>query len=208
MTHVKVHEIQAVRDVLASRHDDEWLKQFALVANRINSFSGENFRLLEIGCGSGILSKFLIARYAGIDPIKHHDLPEGLDFKIGLGEHIPHPDKSFDYVLIKDAINYFSRLAPLLDDAMRVLTDDGAIILTEFVGPRYHPATQKLKNVVKKYLRVHRNIWDSTYLNYYTSHDVIRLASRRGLFAEYEYRRNESRYYLIIRKRRAAKRQA
>ncbi len=124
--------------------------------------------------------------------------PKGSIFKIGLGEYIPHPDKSFDYVLVKDAVNYFSDLAPLLDDAFRVLSEDGAALLTEFVGPRYHPWTQKLKNAVKKYLNVHRNIWDSTYLNYYTSHDVMRMATRRGLVAEYEYRNSESRYYPAI----------
>lgn len=205
MTPVKVQEIRAVRDILATQSDqDKWLEQFALVAKWINSLSNEKTRLLEIGCGSGALSGYLTAHYAGIDPIKHKDLREGIDFEVGLGERIPHPGKSFNYVLIKDAINYFSDLVLLFNEASRVLTDDGALLITEFVGPNYHPVKQKLKNIVKKHLRIRRNIWDSTYLNYYSSHDVIRAAERRGLLAEYKHLKTDSRYYLILRKRRGA----
>jgi ubiquinone/menaquinone biosynthesis C-methylase UbiE len=205
MAPVKILEIQTVRDVLASQSNgDKWLEQFVLVAKWINSFSSEETALLEIGCGSGALSDFLAAQYAGIDPIKHKDLRDGIDFKIGLGESIPHAAKSFDYVLIKDAINYFSDLAPLLNDVSRVLTDDGAVLITEFVGPNYRPVKQKLKNIVKKYLRIRRNIWDGTYLNYYTSHDVIRAAECRGFLAEYKYPKADSRYYLTLRKGRGA----
>jgi ubiquinone/menaquinone biosynthesis C-methylase UbiE len=202
MTPVKVQEIHTVRDALAGLSDlqDKWLEQFALVAKWINSFADEKARLLEIGCGSGVLSEYLTAQYAGIDPIEHKDLNKGINFKVGVGESIPHPDKSFNYVLIKDAIYYFSDLAPLFDEASRVLTEDGAMLITEFVGQNYHPVKQKLKNIVKKYLRIRRNIWDVTYLNYYTSHDVIKTAARRGLFAEYKYMRANSRYHLIIRK--------
>lgn len=202
MTSVKVQEIHAVRDALASEKSerDKWQAQFALVANWINSLSGENSRVLEIGCGSGALGGHIKARYAGIDPIRHKDLGEGVDFKIGLGENIPHPEGSFDFVLVKDAINYFSDLGPLLADASRVLTNGGAILITEFVGPGYHPAKQKLKNLVKKHLKIHRNIWDSTYLSYYTSDDIARAAQQRGLVVEYKYPRAELRYYLVLRK--------
>jgi ubiquinone/menaquinone biosynthesis C-methylase UbiE len=201
MTRVKVEEIRAVRDVLATHSDqDKWLEQFALVAKWINSLSNKKTRLLEIGCGSGVLSNYLTAHYAGIDPIKHKDLHEEIDFKVGLGESIPHPDKSFNYVLIKDAINYFSDLVLLFNEASRVLADDGALLITEFVGPNYLPVKQKLKNIVKKYLRIRRNIWDRTYLNYYTSHDVMRVAKQCGFFSKYGYPKADSRYYLVIRK--------
>jgi ubiquinone/menaquinone biosynthesis C-methylase UbiE len=201
MKPVKVQEIHAVRDALTAKSEQEkWREQFAFVANWINALAGERARVLEIGCGSGALGGHIKARYAGIDPIRHKDLRDGVDFKIGLGENIPHPDGSFDFVLIKDAINYFSDLEPLLKDASRVLVDGGAILITEFVGPGYSPGKQKLKNFIKKYLRVHRNIWDSTYLNYYTSNDIARAARRGGLAVEYNYPRAELRYYLVLRK--------
>lgn len=202
MTSVKVEEINAVRDALIGQPDkDRSLAHFELVARWINSFSSEKSRLLEIGCGSGILGTYLKAQYAGIDPIEHKELCKDIEFKIGLGESIPYPDKSFDYILVKDAINYFADLDPVFSDASRALSDDGAILLTEFVGPRYHPLKQKLKNLVKKHLRIRRSVWDATYLNFYTSHDVMRAAARREFSISYTYVSAESRYYVIARKR-------
>ena len=207
MAQVKIEEINALRNVLTARsyYDEKWLEQFVLVANWVNSFSNEKSRLLEVGCGVGMLSQYLTAQYAGIDPIEHKDLCKGIDFKIAIGEKIPYPDKSFDYVLIKDAINYFAVLGPFLTEASRVLADNGAILVTEFVGRRYHPRLQKLKNLIKKHLWIKRNMWDATYLNFYTSHDVKRLAEHHGFSVEYRYVNAELRYCLILRKTPAVK---
>jgi SAM-dependent methyltransferase len=200
---VKKTQIDAVRRALSSNSvgNGEQEQQFMMVAKWVNSIAGVNSRVLEIGCGEGSLGFHLQASYAGIDPIQHQDLEEGVDFKVGIGEEIPHPNCSFDFVLVKDAINYFSDLHLLLADASRVLTDGGAILITEFVGARYHPRKQKLKNLIKKYLRIQRNIWDATYLNWYTSDDIVRAAKSSGFNVEYSYPLNELRYYLILRKK-------
>ena len=64
------------------------------------------FSILDVGCGEGLdagpISK-LGVRYVGIDPIEgnlevaRRDNP-GIEFKVGFGQEIPYPDKSFDWV--------------------------------------------------------------------------------------------------------------
>lgn len=202
MTAVKTQEIEALRERLTGEayYDDEWLRQFALVAKWIGSLVPKDSMLLEVGCGIGFLSTCLECQYAGIDPIEHKDLRPGFDFKVGLGEDIPHPDKSFDVILIKDAVNYFADLGPFLEDSARVLNGDGILLVTEYVGRKYHPVKQRLKNIIKRYLHVGMNMWNKTYLNFYTSHDIIRTASLYGFSVEYRYSKADLRYYLVLRR--------
>lgn len=201
MEQVKVKEISQLRAALNDRSDIKKLyeNQVFLVADWVNSFVHSESRLLEIGCGSGVLGKYITCRYAGVDPIEHSDLEKNIEFKVGRIEDVPYASKFFDYILIKDAINYFAKLDPLFIEGTRVLADDGVILITEFVGPNYHPLKQKMKNFIKR-LGIRRNMWDRTYLSYYTSHDIIEHARRVGLSAEYQYSRSDFRYYLTIRK--------
>jgi ubiquinone/menaquinone biosynthesis C-methylase UbiE len=174
-------------------------RQFVVVANWINGLA-PNARILELGCGSGRMAALLTGTYAGVDPIRHDNLCAGFDFRLGSGASIPHENGSFDYVLIKDAINYFSDLNPVIREALRVLSPSGAILATEFVGSHYAPLKQRFKNLIKKHLNIHLNPWDSTYANFYTSQDVVVAAKRMGLTADYCYVRDDLRYYIQIRR--------
>jgi ubiquinone/menaquinone biosynthesis C-methylase UbiE len=199
---VKTREINDVREVLANNTAEAELalKQTAIVANWINSFA-KGKRLLELGCGRGQIAELLSVDYCGIDPIRHEKLCEGFEFRTGSGENIPYRSDSFDYVLIKDAVNYFSNLRPVLEEASRVLRPQGVVLITEFVGPSYHPLKQKLKNLIKKYLKLRLNVWDKTYLNYYTSRDITATARSLGFTVKYEYSNADCRYYLQLGKR-------
>src|SRR4051812_17758009 len=203
MNAVKTREINDVRDVLSNNvHEVELaLKQTAIVADWVNLVA-RGTRVLELGCGQGQLAKLLMVDYCGVDPIRHENLCDGFDFRVGSGERIPHPSGTFDYVLIKDAINYFGNLRPVLQEISRVLHPEGRVLITEFVGPNYHPFKHKIKNFVKKYLRLRLNIWDKTYANYYTSRDISSAARKCGFAVNYEYSSAALRYYLVLSQNR------
>jgi SAM-dependent methyltransferase len=175
---------------------ERWRSQLKVVAHRARRFTNAR-NLLEIGCGCGALRDHLEGiQYAGIDPIECKDA--AFDFRIGYGESIPHQNGTFDLVLIKDTANYFRELDPVIVEAMRVLKPGGAILFTEDVGANYRPGLQKAKNLIKKHLHVRRNIWDKTYSNYYTSHDILKAARRLGLTAHYEYVPSDLRYFVTV----------
>jgi ubiquinone/menaquinone biosynthesis C-methylase UbiE len=198
----KSKEILSVRKKLFTDDfaTERAVQQHKLVAQWINSLANETNSVLEIGCGSCYLKEHLRARYLGIDPIKHEDINEEDYFKIGSAESIPYANKSFDFVLIKDAINYFSDIEPVYAEASRVLNDQGVILITEMVGNNFHPITQVVKNFLKKYIGIKRNIWDSTYLNWYSIYSLSRAAKKFGFNQKFEYIRSHSRYYLILKK--------
>ncbi|WP_081543337.1 class I SAM-dependent methyltransferase [Chromobacterium violaceum] len=199
---VKANEIVAVRKKLSENSlvADQALQHHKWVAEWINSLAKESDSILEIGCGNCKLRNYLKAQYAGIDPIKHSDLSDEEYFRVGRGEAVPYPAASFDFMLIKDAINYFADIDPVLREASRVLNSNGSLLLTESVGKKFHPAMQVIKNLLKKYVGVGRNIWDSTYLNWYDVYFLIRSAKRFGFCSEFKYVKEESRYYLILKK--------
>jgi ubiquinone/menaquinone biosynthesis C-methylase UbiE len=198
----KSKEILSVRKKLFTDDfaTERAVQQHKLVAQWINSIANETNSVLEIGCGNCYLKEHLRARYLGIDPIKHEDINEEDYFKIGSAESIPYPNKSFDFVLIKDAINYFADIEPVYAEASRVLNDQGVILITEMVGNNFHPITQVVKNFLKKYIGIKRNIWDSTYLNWHSIYSLSRAAKKLGFNQKFEYIRSHSRYYLIIKK--------
>ena len=195
----KESRIAQVREALGKQPaaQERWRSQLKIVADRITSFSNVA-RLLEIGCGSGAIRDYLPARihYSGIDPIECAHAT--FDFKIGYAENIPHAEGVFDLVLVKDAVNYFRELEPVMSEAFRVLKTNGAVLLTEDVGATYRPGTQKLKNLLKKHLHLRRNIWDKTYSNFYTSHDVMAVANKLGFSTRYQYTPSDLRYFVTI----------
>jgi len=199
---IKEKEINNQRKLLKNEnyYDDNWNQQFALVAACINELCGAESKILEVGCGNGYLSTQLAGKYVGIDPILHEDCADGFDFKIGVGENVPHPDNSFNLILIKDAVNYFADLNLIANEALRLLKKDGIVLISEYVGPKYNPIKQYCKNIIKRYLNIGVRSWNRTYLNYYTSSDVTKVFMTYGFTAEYRYPKEDKRYYLILRK--------
>ncbi len=199
---IKYKDILYVRDKFS--HNDvalsDSIQHHKYVGKWVNSFSKPTDKLLEIGCGNCVLRNFLHSEYFGLDPIKHQDLTNESYYFHGTGEAIPFNNCSFDFVLIKDSINYFSEIAPLYLEVSRVLKDDGILLITEKVGEHFNPITQIFKNFIKKYTRLGRKLWDSTYLNWYSIYYLIRTAKIHGFLSEFSYSKRESRYYLIAKK--------
>lgn len=81
--------------------------------------------IIEIGCGPG-LSKFYIKGIitTDIDEIVHPDLC--LD-----ANHLPFPDRSIAGIVMKDSLHHLPDVAKFLDEAQRVLIDEGVIAIID-----------------------------------------------------------------------------
>ena len=108
----------------------------------------EQQQILDLGCGSGLLSKALIkkgAQVSGIDfsdtliEIANHECPEG-DFRLGNINDLPFPDLSFDVVVSALVFHYEQDLLPGFSEAKRVLQRNGRFIFTI-----HHPIQEVLE---------------------------------------------------------------
>lgn len=106
-------------------------------------------KVLDVGCGTGTLALEVArragraGRVTGIDPSSEqiararskaarHNVP--IDFQIGVIEHLPHPDQTFDVVLSTLMMHHVP--APLkrqgLAEIARVLKPGGRLIIADF----------------------------------------------------------------------------
>jgi ubiquinone/menaquinone biosynthesis C-methylase UbiE len=98
----------------------------------------EQASVLEIGCGTGAITRFLVrlpqvAQALGIDPspvfiMKARELAgelEGLSFQEGDGRSLVSEDRTFDAVLFHTALCHIPRPEQALAEALRVLRPGG-----------------------------------------------------------------------------------
>jgi SAM-dependent methyltransferase len=96
-------------------------------------------RILEIGCGSGELARALAAaRYdvVAIDP----DAPEGDVFRRLSFEDFDETGP-FDAVIASRSLHHIHDLGGALDKVVRLLGEDGVLMLDEFAWDRMNEAT-------------------------------------------------------------------
>ncbi|MGV8141202.1 MAG: class I SAM-dependent methyltransferase [Candidatus Woesearchaeota archaeon] len=112
-------------------HGEEQIKKLELIGKEINNddtikdFIKPSYKLLDVGCGSGISTGFFNVRERkGIDPsVKLIDIAKKnyptCEFKIGSAENLPYTDNQFDIVISLTAIQNFEDIEKGLEEIKR-----------------------------------------------------------------------------------------
>jgi ubiquinone/menaquinone biosynthesis C-methylase UbiE len=113
-------------------HGEEQLKKLELIGreiqidSKLKDFIKPTFKLLDVGCGTGISTGFFKAKdKEGIDPstklinIARQNYPM-CEFIVGNAEKLPYKNKQFDIVISLTAIQNFDDLEKGLDEIKRV----------------------------------------------------------------------------------------
>lgn len=96
--------------------------------------------VLDVGCGTGVLARAAAARVgerghvAAVDPndgmlaVARH-AEEGIDWRKGIAEQLPFPDRSFDRTVSQFALMFFTDPKRALRELSRVTRSDGRLAL-------------------------------------------------------------------------------
>jgi ubiquinone/menaquinone biosynthesis C-methylase UbiE len=142
---------------------------FAPWASRLIEAAGpqDGQRILDLGCGTGIVARRLAQRFNGQAAIAGLDLSPNMlavaqaaaekeDLAItwheGRAEQLPFADASFDLVVCQFTLMFLADRALALSEAHRVLAPGGRIALSVFQGLDRHPFYQALDQAIHKRL--------------------------------------------------------
>ena len=137
-------------------HEKEQLRKLSLIAQHVKPDS--NHALLDVGCGTGISTRFWKCRRAGIDPaqeairIAQKRDPDG-NYLIASAEKIPFPDKSFDIVTSITAVHNFNDIEKSLTEIRRVAKDK--VILSVL---KSSPKADEIKTLIRSIFAISKEI--------------------------------------------------
>ncbi len=109
-------------------------------------------RVLDVGCGTGLLLRLLAARLPQAERLIGIDAAPGmiaaaksmandprLSFSGGVAENLPYPDESFDLVVTCTSFDHWEDQGAGLGECARVLASDGHLVLTDLFAPLLVP---------------------------------------------------------------------
>ena len=158
----------------------QWMSKdyVPLICNEIITKTGikENDRVLELGCGSGILGNWLIKNcklYVGIDLSSgmllafKNESTNTTNLIQSITQKIPFIENSFDKIIINGVTMYFKNkklLKETLDEMKRVATKDATIFIGENILPSdyyweltwFQNLSPKIQGFVKPYIRLRK----------------------------------------------------
>ena len=132
---------------------------FLEAADEKQMFQGK--KVLDIGCGAGGKTLYYASKDAafvyGIDPVEHYKeeaqhlarqkgLEEKFSFVTGDAAKMPFEDKSFDTIIMNDAMEHVDRPRPVLMECHRVLKQGGRLYIN--FPPYYHPYGAHLSDAI------------------------------------------------------------
>jgi demethylmenaquinone methyltransferase / 2-methoxy-6-polyprenyl-1,4-benzoquinol methylase len=106
----------------------------------------QGMRVLDVGCGPGLVTQCALdlvgpsGLVIGLDPSSGmlHEAQKGpcRNFVRGVGEHLPFPDQSFDFLSMGYALRHVADLRRAFTEYHRVLKPGGIVLLLEISRPR------------------------------------------------------------------------
>jgi ubiquinone/menaquinone biosynthesis C-methylase UbiE len=145
MTDSLQERVRAEYDALAGVYEQRWSRYIeastAATLRRIPSDAGE--RLLDVGCGTGVLLGRLLGRppfreAVGIDlspgmvAQARSRLPASVRLLVGDAEMLPFSPASFDVAVSASSFHYWPVPARGLDELRRVLRPGGHLVVTDW----------------------------------------------------------------------------
>jgi ubiquinone biosynthesis O-methyltransferase len=109
-----------------------------LLKNKIGSLNGK--KILDVGCGDGVLSYLVAKQGAEVSGIGYSDIAIEfakekskrlkIDFKQGSAYELPFKDNSFDAVISSDVIEHLEDVPTYLSEINRVCKNGGTVVIT------------------------------------------------------------------------------
>ncbi len=129
-------------------YEGEQLKKLSIIADKIKI--PKDNRLLDVGCGTGISTRFFECDRTGVDPsrkmveIAKQKDPEG-KYIVAQAENLPFEDDSFGFVVSVTAVHNFKNVEKGLREIKRVAKDGHEnIVLTVLRKSKNFEETEKL----------------------------------------------------------------
>jgi SAM-dependent methyltransferase len=134
------------RNFYADFHDN-WDDE--LFRKAVLDFAQPEWKVLDLGAGAGIVTQMNIRgqvrTVCGLDPdprvVTNHALDEG---HVGMGEHIPFEDESFDLVFSDNVLEHLSNPIDVFREVWRTLKPDGAFLFKTPNRLHYVPVIARL----------------------------------------------------------------
>jgi SAM-dependent methyltransferase len=124
-------------------------------------------RVLDVGCGTGIVAREVASRVRATDAVTGVDLSANMlvvaravaarerltvEWREGNAEQLPFHDGAFDLVLCQFALMFVADKAAALAELRRVVTPSGRVLISVWQGLDRHPFYQTLHKVIQQRL--------------------------------------------------------
>jgi len=192
------HKERTIWDKQASKYDDHVFKMYKnaydLSIEKIRSVLAPDQQVLEIGCGSGIIS-LGIAPYAkqviamDISPLMiavaqskaESSTVSNVVFRVCDGYAIPYDNESFDVVLLFNILHVVKEPAALLHEAYRLLKPGGCLVSATDCYAEPVPFLVRLMLSAQKLLKL---VGVVSFLWYYRKEDLHQLFDQSSFIIE------------------------
>lgn len=158
-------------------------KSYKSVAECISSEIQNTDHILEIACGTGILTQEITKRHTDLDYIAIDYAQNMIDicckkrisaiFELGDATNLSYSDNSFDKIIIANVLHIMREPSRVISEAKRCLKDDGIIYAPNFLTP----STFKEKfilDIIRKFgYNVHNEFTIDSYINFLESNGLI-----------------------------------